>query len=57
VAERIRDGESECGWGDPAHTFGPIELGIVEMGLFWACGGENDSIPCWNPRWMSDRQP
>lgn len=54
---RVGHGEGDGGAGDPAHTFGPVELAIVKVGLFGASGSEDDGIPCWNPRWVSDRQP
>lgn len=57
VAKRVGDGEGDGGGGDSADALGPVELAVVEVGLFGASGGEDDGIPRGNPRWISHRQP
>lgn len=57
AAERVGYGEGDGGRGDPTHAFGPLQLPIVQLSLFGASGSEDNGIPGWNPRGVSDRQP
>ncbi|PON75446.1 hypothetical protein PanWU01x14_040710 [Parasponia andersonii] len=57
LAKRIRDGESDRGGGDAAHSLGTIELPLVELGLLGARGCEHDGVPGGNPRRMPHRKP
>ena len=57
LAVRVGDGEGDGGWGDPAHALGPLELPVVELGLFWAGGGEDDGVPRGDPGRVSDGEP
>lgn len=55
ATKRVGDGEGDSGWGDPTQALGPVELPGVEVSLIGASGGEDDGIPCRNPRWVTDR--
>lgn len=41
----IRDGEGDGGVGDAAHTLGPVELPVVQLGLLRAGRRQHDGVP------------
>lgn len=54
---RVGYSESDSGGSDPTHSFGALELPVIELGLFGTSRREDYSVPGGNTRRMSHRQP
>lgn len=57
LAVGVRNGESDGGWSNAAHSLGAVELPVIELGLLRASCRQNDGVPCAYPSRITDRQP